>query len=185
MLTEEQLVKQITNTIGKLKVVELSKLLRAQNFSIHQLIDLTLHDDKNIAFRAAWLLENIFLANALAYTDDVAYIIQQIKAVNNPSCKRHYAKILMHITSSRAPKAIKDELATIDLDPVIEQLFDWLIDPKVKIAVKVFAAEALFNLRQRYPWIAEELTNQLQYLMRNGSAGIQSAGKRLLKGLDK
>ena len=60
-----------------------------------------------------------------------------------------------------------------------------MIAPKVLIAVKVFAAEALFNLRYRYPWITEELTNQLQFLMINGSAAIQSRGKKLLNALKK
>jgi len=58
-----------------------------------------------------------------------------------------------------------------------------MIDHKIKIAVKAFAAEALFNLRHRYDWVAEELANQLHYLMSNGSAAIQSRGKKLLKEL--
>jgi len=66
------------------------------------------------------------------------------------------------------------------MKPVIEQCFDWMIDPKMLIAVKVHAAEALFNLRNRYPWIAEELANQLQFLMKNGSAAIQARGRKLL-----
>jgi len=56
-----------------------------------------------------------------------------------------------------------------------------MIEPKVKIAVKVFASEALFNLRGRYNWIAEELTNQIQYLMRDGTMAIQTRGRKLLK----
>jgi hypothetical protein len=63
---------------------------------------------------------------------------------------------------------------------VVEQLFDWMIDPKVLIAVKVFASEALFNVRSRYPWITEELINQIRFLMQDGTAAIQSRGKKLL-----
>jgi uncharacterized membrane protein required for colicin V production len=58
-----------------------------------------------------------------------------------------------------------------------------MIDPKVLIAVKVFASEALFNMRRRYLWITEELTNQIRFLMRDGTAAIQSSGKKLLKTL--
>lgn len=86
----------------------------------------------------------------------------------------------MHITAPKAPANIKQWLAETDLEPVVEQLFDWLIDPKVLIAVKVFAAEALFNLRERYPWISEELANQIRFLMRDGTAAIQSRGRKLL-----
>jgi hypothetical protein len=63
---------------------------------------------------------------------------------------------------------------------VVEQLFDWMIDPRVLIAVKVFSSEALFNMRLRYPWITEELGNQIRFLMRDGTAAIQSRGKKLL-----
>jgi hypothetical protein len=38
----------------------------------------------------------------------------------------------------------------------------------------------LFNLRTRYPWIEEELANQIKFLMRNGTAAIQSRGRKLL-----
>jgi hypothetical protein len=86
----------------------------------------------------------------------------------------------MHITSPKAPLRIQQKLAVIDLQPVVEQLFDWMIDPKVLIAVKVFAAEALFNMRNRFSWIPDELTNQIQFLMRNGTAAIQSRGRKLL-----
>jgi len=87
----------------------------------------------------------------------------------------------MHLTGKKAPAIIRDKLQQLDLEPIVEQCFDWMIDPKVKIAVKVFASEALFNLRSRYPWIQEELANQLKFLMRNGTAAIQSRGRKLLE----
>jgi hypothetical protein len=89
----------------------------------------------------------------------------------------------MHLTSPKVVQPIQSVLQNINLEPVVEQCFEWMIDPKVLIAVKVFSAEALFNMRYRYPWIAEELVNQLQFLMRNGSPAIQSRGKKLLKAL--
>jgi hypothetical protein len=44
----------------------------------------------------------------------------------------------------------------------------------------VFATQALFNMSMRYPWIKAELTEQLKFLMRDGTAAIQSRGKKLL-----
>jgi hypothetical protein len=86
----------------------------------------------------------------------------------------------MHLTDPGVLPPIKNKLQTLDLEPAVEQCFDWMIDPKVKIAVKAFASEALFNLRNRYPWVAEELTSQIKFLMRNGSPAIQSRGRKLL-----
>src|ERR1700739_4218054 len=164
MLTKEEIIKEISKTLVKTKVMKLTAILDQQKFALDDLIDITFHPDKNIAFRAAWILENLFLKKPETYLDDLDYLVSRIKDVNYPSCKRHYAKIMMHITAPRAPAPIRERLAAIDLEPIVEQLFDWLIDPKVLIAVKVFATEALFNIRDRYPWIAEELVNQIRFL---------------------
>ena len=86
----------------------------------------------------------------------------------------------MHITNPKSPALIQEILKETDLEPVAEQLFDWMIDPKVRIAVKVFAGDALFNMRERYPVIKEELAEQIRFLMRNGTAAIQSRGRKLL-----
>ena len=180
MINQQALLKQISGTIGKMKVLELTRILKEERFALRDLIDLTFYPDKNIAFRAAWILENIFLQDPARYEPDLEYLISRINDVKYESCQRHYAKIVMHITNKKAPQIIREKLLQLDLEPIVEQCFDWMIDPKVKIAVKVFASEALFNLRHRYPWIAEELANQLHFMMRNGTAAIQSRGKKLL-----
>lgn len=180
MISREELIKQISNTIGKTKVLELSRVLKEQHFALRDLIDLTFDVDRDIAFRAAWILENIFLQDPTRYEAGLEYMVSRIKEVKHASCKRHYAKIMMHITAKNAPPAIKQRLRELDLQPVVEQCFDWMIDPEVLVAVKVFASEALFNLRYRYTWINEELADQIRFLMRNGSTAIQTRGKKLL-----
>lgn len=179
-MSKEELIKQLAATFGKTKVDKLVVILKERNFALRDLIDLTFHEDKTIAFRSAWLLENLFLDDPLAYLSDLNYLLTRFKDVKYESCQRHYAKIMMHITSSKAPIEIKQKLDAIDLEPVVEQCFDWMIDAKVKIAVKAFAADALFNMSNRYPWIKEELANQIRFLMKNGSPAIQSRGRKLL-----
>ncbi|MGZ3778906.1 MAG: hypothetical protein ACXVJB_03245 [Mucilaginibacter sp.] len=180
MLTQNELVKEISKTLVKSKVLKLTAILQKQNFALRDLIDITFYPDKNIAFRAAWILENLFLEKPQTYLDDLDYLVSRIKDVNYPSCKRHYAKIMMHITAPKAPASIREKLDEIDLELIVEQFFDWLIDPKILIAVKVFTARALFNMRERYPWIKEESAEQIKFLMRDGTAAIQSRGKKLL-----
>ncbi|WP_162996343.1 hypothetical protein [Mucilaginibacter celer] len=182
-MTDDELIQKIANTIGKLKVLELGRILTEQQFNLRDLIDITFHPDKPLAFRAAWLLENMFLKDADVFTDNLDYLILRFPEVTNPGCQRHYAKILMHATEEKDTSPVKQKLNSLDLEPVVEQLFDWMINPKVKIAVKVFAGWALLNLRQRYPWITDELPAQLQFLMRNGTAAIQTAGRKMMKEL--
>ena len=180
MISHDDLLKQIAGSIGKRRVLELTRILNEQQFAIRDLADITFHADRAIAFHAAWILENLFLQNQERCVDDMEYLLSRIKDVKHESCQRHYVKIAMHVTGKKAPAVIREKVLSLDMEPVVEQCFDWLIDPKVKIAVKCFAAEAIFNLRDRYPWVKEELANQLHFLMRNGTAAIQSRGKRLL-----
>jgi hypothetical protein len=183
MLSCVQLIREISNSIGKEKVVKLSAILKKEQFAIRDLVDITFHHDHGIAFRAAWLLENLFLQKPELYVEHIEYLVSRVSEVTNPSCKRHYAKIIMHITSPKAAMAVQTQLKNVDLTLVVEKFFDWIIDPKILIAVKVFATEALFNIRERYPWIKEELAEQLRFLMRDGTAAIQSRGRKLLSKL--
>jgi hypothetical protein len=182
-MTQSELIQKITSIIGKPKVLELSRILKEQQFALHDLIDITFHPDKAVSFRAVWILENVFLTDPEAYLPDLQYMISRFKEVKHHGCMRHYAKIIMHITEDKAPQSLQLKLQQIDLEPVVEQLFDWMIDPKTKIAVKVFTAHALFNLKEQFPWIKEELGSQMEFLMRNGSPAIQSRGKKILGNL--
>ena len=183
MLTSDELIKELSATLEKKKVVKLTAILKKQQFALRDLIDITFYPDRDIAFRAAWILETLFLLKPESYLNDMDYLFSRIKDVQNESCKRHYAKMVAHITAPKAPLSIQHKIKETDLEPIVEQLFDWMIDPKVRIAVKVFASTALFNMRHRYPWIAEELKDQIQFLMRDGTPAIQSRGRKLLAGL--
>ena len=180
MLTTDELIKELSATIGKTKVDKLTVILKEHHFALKDLINLTFHPHKVIAYRAAWLLENLFLQRPESYVNDLGILASRVKEVKNPSCKRHYAKIMMHLTDTKAPAAIRGKIKELDMQPIVEQLFDWIIDPKVLIAVKIFAAQALFNLRERYGWINSELAEQIRFIMRNGTPAIQSRGKKLL-----
>lgn len=59
-MTKSELIECITSIVGKPKVLELSRILKAQQFALHDLIDITFHPDKAVAFRAVWILEKCF-----------------------------------------------------------------------------------------------------------------------------
>jgi hypothetical protein len=183
-MTKNELIEQLAATFGKTKVNKLAKMVKAQDFNLRDLIDVTFNVDKTIAFRAAWVLENVFLVNPAFYLPEMDYLLEKFQQVQYPSCQRHYAKIMMHLTSPKAHPRIKKKIAETDMGPVIEKCFDWMIDPAILIAVKRFSAETLFNLRHRYDWITPELAAQVKFLMRDGTAAIQSYGRKLLAELN-
>ena len=114
-MTRDELTQKIANTIGKLKVLELSRILTEQQFNLHDLIDITFHPDKPLAFRAAWLLENMFLKDADVFIGNLQYFIERLPQVTNPGCQRHYAKILMHATEAKEHSPVKQKINRLDL----------------------------------------------------------------------
>lgn len=179
----EALRKQIEATLSKQKVVELAAIVNRRDFNIKDLIQLTFDTNQQIGFRAAWILENLLLKDDAPILENLDELILRLPHVFNPSCQRHYVKIWMYLTSSQINPTIKTKMETANLEPIVETCFDWLIDPKVAIAVKVFCCEVLFNLRNRYDWIADELAREVEFLMKDGSAAMQSKGKKILKAL--
>ncbi len=186
-LTESQqkLAAEIDQTLGKLKVMHLTELLRSQKPAATDLLALTFHPKKEVAFRAAWILENLFLTSPLNFIDDIDQLVTNFPLVKNESSLRHYIKILLQLTDKKAPKPIAQKIAQkiaqIDFEPIITRCFDFLIDEDSPIALKVFAMDLLANLRHREDWITEVLIGQIQLLMDGGGPAIRSRGKAVLK----
>ena len=158
--------------------------LEQEGFILTDLLDLTLHTDGQIAFHAAWLLDTVVENDLDNYIFEIDLFITYSQRIKHHSCQRHYARIFMHLTAeAKKSNIIRLKLSQTDLEPMVELCFDWLIDPKTKVAVKAFASEVLCNVSGRYDWITEELQSQLCFLMNNGSPAIQSTGRRLLNKL--
>lgn len=185
MITRRQLEERLHTRERKVNFEALAQTLLHQQFPLTDLIDLAFHHIDEVAFRAAWLLELTFTIAPETYVDDIAYIVKRFPEITNDSCRRHFSKILIAITKPNASVNIVNKLKELDLEPVVETLFDWTIKPDGKIAVKVFSAELLLRLSNRYSWIKAELNEQVEFMMRDGSAGIQARGRKILRALEK
>ncbi len=53
-------------------------------------------------------------------------------------------------------------------------------DPGTPVAVQVNCMDVLYNLRGHEDWIADELKQQTEFLLRNASPALLSRGKRIL-----
>jgi hypothetical protein len=180
IIDQDELLKHISETIGKTKVLKLTDILYNRMFDVKGVIRLTFYPEKEIAFRAAWILENLVLTKPLRFIDDLDYLVAQFFKIKNKSCQRHYAKVLMHLTGPKMDKAVKAKIDSMDMEPVVERCFDLIISPKSPVAVKVFSCQVLFNLRTRYNWISEILIEQIRILMNGGKPAMQSKGRALL-----
>ncbi len=174
-MTKEELLYTIKSGMTKEKVVVLSALASRVNFPLNELINLAFEEKKEVAFRLAWILEHIFVEEPEKLNPHFAYFIERFPGQKNPSVMRHFAKIIALATS---PKAI-------DLEPLVETLFSWLIDEGVPVAVKVHCMQALANLTVSYDWIKEELLETIKHLKETESYAFFARTKQIEKDLNK
>jgi hypothetical protein len=198
-MQEDDLLKEISQTLTKNKVEKLTKIAADANYSISSLIDLTFNTQQEIAFRSAWILEHIVYRYTNRFLPFVADFITSYCKQTNRSCQRHYTKILMLLFSIKYLKRLKNieeepsavfmmnQVKPIDekAEDIIETTFDWLIDPRTPVAVKANCLDILYSYTDEHDWIVDELKAQINYFLRDGTAAMQNRGKRILENLEK
>jgi hypothetical protein len=178
-MTKEEILKEISQTLNKSKADKLASL-SANTEDIKQFLVLTFYPKKEVAFRAAWILENVYWKNPSNFLPLLDEFISAYCLQKNMSCQRHFTKMMMDITSPDNkvyPLAV--EMGN-DFEAVAETTFEWLINPKTPVAVQANCLDILFNFSRHYEWIKDELVSQTEFLLKNGSAAIQSRGNRVL-----
>ncbi|TJZ53255.1 hypothetical protein FAZ15_18025 [Sphingobacterium olei] len=173
--------EEISETLLKIRVSEVSSSI-FELYPLDGLFSLSLQaDDKQIAFRAAWIIETIFLREPHYFTDYTQRVIDAYIQTNNWSCLRSYTKLVMWILSSKN----KSTSPAYDQRKVIlEKTFACLLDLTCPIAVKANCFDILFYLENDEDWIKEELTAQLHIcISENPTPAIKSRGNRILKKL--
>jgi hypothetical protein len=182
---KEQLVEDIKTTLSKTKVELLAQIAAKQANAIKDIIDLTFHIEEKIAFRAAWILESIYIANPDNFAPFATYFLNNFAQQNNLSARRHYGKILALMTKRNAPSAIKTILDSYDTDALVETTFAWLIDDLVPVAIKSHCLNILANFCPKHPWIKDELIQTMDYLVDKESIAFFAKVKQIRKQLKK
>lgn len=183
-MDKQKLIARFETTFGKTMIAELTALAEDPAIPVERLLELC-YDRSNaqIAFRAAWILEHVAVHDESRLLPSLPVFLARLPQQENRSCQRHFTKILMWITDAKAPASYREFLRTADKDQVVEVVFGWLIDPDTPVAVQVNCLDILLHLCGHAEWIAEELETQTRYLLQNGSAAMQSRGKRVLRRL--
>lgn len=71
------------------------------------------------------------------------------------------------------PKKLEKDLA--------ESFTAWATDPKVPVAVAVFAMQFVADRHQSYPKLAKQIQHEIESRMDTGSAGFCNRGRKILK----
>ncbi|MDB5118800.1 MAG: hypothetical protein JWN56_18 [Sphingobacteriales bacterium] len=184
-MTKAELLKELSTTLFITKVQRLCALAESERLAVNDLLDYSFYPQKEIAFRAAWVLEYIELNFPQRFVPVLDHFLAGYQKQHKPSCQRHYTKIMMRLTEKSTSTIYQFNLRDYNFETIVDTTFEWLINPKTPIAVKVNCIEILVNLRKQFDWIEEELKAQIVFLLKDGGPAIQSRGKRMLKVLSR
>lgn len=183
-MTREALPQALSLTLTKTKVWALAG---EAELPVSDLLDTCFKKESPaIAFRAAWVLEHVTEQHPERFLPYFPQFVQRLPEQQNYSCQRHFSKILMQFSNPKASAAYREALASItDREKIVEVIFDWLINPKTPVAVKVNCLEVLLNFSHIFPWIKDELQAQTEFYLKDGSPAMLARSKMILRQVSK
>jgi 8-oxo-dGTP diphosphatase len=140
-----------------------------------KLLEYSFSGDQKLAFRASWTLTKVCDKDPeliYPYIDD---IILKLGTLENESAIRCFLRII----SLSDPGRIKIKNHGI----LTDYSFGVLKSGFTAVALKAYAMEILYKLALLYPGLGSELEATISILQIDGSAGILSRGRQILKKL--
>ncbi|WP_129713682.1 hypothetical protein [Pedobacter sp. SYP-B3415] len=181
-LTQEALFAALTKPLSKKAIEHLASTVAA-NHAAALLLDLSFDVNPQVAFRAAWILENLCYHHADSFAVVADAFIRRFERQQNHSAQRHFAKILTMISRLKTGKVNKLTLENQEM--LTRPVFDWLLDGMVPVAVKSHCIQILANFSVQQPWIREELLNTLDFLESSHSIAFFAKAKQIRKQFQK
>ena len=178
-MTPETFLEALKTTLTKTKANALTVLAAQSNLAIRDVIDRCFYPEQQVAFRAAWILENVFMQHLPRFMPAADYFLDRFSEQQNPSCCRHFCKILAGMSGKKASPELKLLMQHYPIDTLIETVFKWLTDAKMPVAVKSHCLTILANFCAQRPWIAEELLAIIDFLMDKESIAFFSKARKI------
>ncbi|MBL4648543.1 MAG: hypothetical protein JKY03_02345 [Aureispira sp.] len=171
----QQLLQNLTISLGKDRSSENRQmwtdyLIKEQVELIHltELLDA----EHPVGMRFTWLLGHILEENPEQIAPIVSYCFEHRNQWTFPGIKRTLAKMLWLA-------GVPEEIEGL----VVDELFKWILDPKIKVAVKVYGIDALYNMVVKYPDLKEELLIVIDDQLDKNSVAFRARAKKVLKAL--
>jgi 8-oxo-dGTP diphosphatase len=169
-------LQSMVNNMMSMKEAEWVATSAIENPAIFlKLLEYSQSSDRKLAFRASWTLTKVCDKFPEIIYPYLSQIVEALDKLDNESALRSLLRIIsfsdLEIINSRHHGILADFC------------FNTLNSGFSAIAVKVYAMEILYRLSLIYPELANELSALIRILLENGSAGITSRGRMILKRL--
>ncbi len=160
---------------SKRNAVRLARWIGNDPRRFGELMTLLLTGDERTAVRAAWILSHCADQHPSIILPWMSKLVKRASEKNAPGAvQRNVVRVLQYV---EIPKAQQGRVAQL--------CFDFLQDPKIPVAVKVFSMTVLANIARTEPDLKNELRLIVQQMVPYGSGAIQSRARMVLKQLSK
>ncbi|MEI6047277.1 MAG: (deoxy)nucleoside triphosphate pyrophosphohydrolase [Bacteroidota bacterium] len=178
LLIEDVDLKVMINSMVNMKEVDWIATSAIENPAIFlKLFEYSLSSDKKLAFHASWTLTKVCDKFPEIIYPYLSRIVETLVKLDNESALRSFLRIIslsdLEKTGNRQHGILADFC------------FNTLNSGFSAIAVKAYSMEILYQLALIYPELANELSVSIRILLEDGSAGITSRGRMVLKKLAK
>jgi 8-oxo-dGTP diphosphatase len=159
------------------KEAELVAASAAENHSVlMKLLEFSRSQDKKLAFHSSWILTKTCDMFPDIIHPHLSGIVEILDKLDNESSLRSFLRIISLSDLNKIDSGQHGTLAEI--------CFNLLRSSLSAVAIKAYSMEILYQLTIIYPGLANELSETLRIMMEDGSAGITSRGRMILKKLD-
>lgn len=170
-LSREKWQEALLNITGKVDVTLMAKNVVEAPKNVPELWLLGLNSKEPISQRCGWVLEEAARLDA-SIVIPTLYTAQPEDVAHSFPLQRHFFKIWAEYTPELLPEVW------------VGDMFDKLVQQEVPIAVKAHIMNALYKWCVYEPELIPELRSTIAFILPEGSKGIQSRGKQILKKLD-
>ncbi len=116
---------------------------------------------RNTVWRSAYTLEYIYFNHYELFSPFREQFIVDFTHCKNPSAMRSFAKVMADMLKRHTPTQQQ-------MEEVAQCAAEWVADPKVKVAVKVWSMSILRTLRPHIAWI-DDVWEDMETLLKNNS----------------
>jgi hypothetical protein len=170
----EELRKLIGMRQGRAHADTLVELISAHPEWHDELMGIYLSDDEPFSRKLAWAID-IFSEKhpglIIPYNEIMA---EKVAHFSHDGMKRHTLHML-----SRIP------LPEERLGVLVSACFNWLLEPGIAPAIKVYSMEILFRVALNEPEISKELRDCIEIRLEEESPGFRNRGMKILRRLSR
>lgn len=162
--------KELLKEHSKAQINKICKYISNDQERFDELMEIFLSGETRVAQRASWAVSTIAEEYPFLIKPFIKKMVRNLKKNAHDAVKRNTLRIFQFM---EIPVSVQGELLDI--------CFDYLITPKVPIAIKAFAMTVAYNLSAKEEDLLKELKIILQDQLPFSSPAFKSRAHKILK----